>query len=399
MKYVIVLCDGMADFPIPILENKTPLEYAYIPNMHFLAKNGQVGKMKTIFENLPIESAVANMGILGYEPSVYYPNGRASFEALAQGIAIGDNNLAFRCNLISLNHDKIKDFTSANISDGHAKNLISHFKINNADIKIFPGQSYRNLLIVRNTDVCPKDIITSPPHMNIKKSIKDILPQGRTPESKKLAKILSELMLDSINQLSSLNKYYKTEGDMFWLWSPSSTPSLPNFYEKYNLSGSIVAALDFLKGIGAAANMNFEDVPDTNGYIDTSYENKLKYAIKSLETNDFVYIHINAPDEEGHNRNALNKVKSIENIDHKILGPLILNLREQYGNNFRLAILPDHYTAVKDGKHYGFDVPFLVYGKDIQSDKLNEFTEKEAAKSKFNIISYNFLNYFFKNNV
>lgn len=152
-----------------------------------------------------------------------------------------------------------------------------------------------------------------------------------------------------------------------------------------------MAAMDFLKGIGVAANMNFEDIPNTNGYIDTSYENKLKYTIKALEDNDFVYVHINAPDEEGHKRNAKGKVEAIENIDHKIIAPLILHLRKKYEENFRIAVLPDHYTAVKDGKHYDFEVPFLIYGKEIKPDNKIEFTEKEAEKSELVIKSVNFL--------
>ena len=151
MKYVIIIPDGMSDFPIPELENKTPMEYAYMPNMHYLAKNGVVGNMQTSFENLPVGSIVANMGILGFNPYKYYPNGRASFEALAQGISLNENDIAFRCNLISVDDsNKITDFTANNISDGHAKSLVSHYKTENKNIKIFPGQSYRNILIYRN---------------------------------------------------------------------------------------------------------------------------------------------------------------------------------------------------------------------------------------------------------
>lgn len=382
----------MADFRIPELNNKTPMEYAYIPNMHYLAKNGITGNMQTSFKNLPIGSIVANMSILGFNPNNYYPNGRASFEALAQGISLSKNDIAFRCNLISIDNDgKIIDFTAENISDGNAKNIVSHFKIKNKNIKIFPGQSYRNILIYKNVNIKADEIITCEPHMNIGEYFTGKLPKGNSDESKKIAEQLTEQIESSKTQLKELNKYFKTKGDMFWVWSPSSSPNLPNFFEKYKMSGTIIAAMDFLKGIGVAANMNFEDIPETNGYLDTNYDNKLKYAIKALETSDFVYIHINAPDEEGHNKNATNKVKAIENIDNKIIGPLMLHLRDKYKNNFRIAVMPDHYTAVKDGKHYDVDIPFLIYGKNIIPDNSVEFTEAAASRTKHKVISYEFI--------
>ena len=392
MKYIIIIPDGMADFPIPELGNKTPMEYAYIPNMHYLAKNGVVGKMQTSFENLPVGSIVANMSILGFNPYKYYPNGRASFEALAQGISLNEKDIAFRCNLISLDDKgKITDFTADNISDGNAKNIVSHYKTNNKNIKIFPGQSYRNILIYRNANVKSEEIKTFEPHMNVGENYEEKLPEGKSENSTLIAKELTEQIQQSKIQLEKLNKYHKTKGDMFWIWSPSSAPTLPNFFDRYKITGTIVAAMDFLKGIGVSSNMNFEDIPDTNGYLDTNYDNKLKYAIKALETDDFVYIHINAPDEEGHSKNAKNKVKAIENIDNKIVAPLMLHLREKYEDNFRIAIMPDHYTAVKDGKHYDFDVPFLIYGKNITTDSSTEFTEKEAKNKDSKVIAYEFL--------
>jgi len=395
MKYIIVLADGMADFKVPELGNKTPMEYAYCPNMNYLARNGQVGRMKTIYENLPVGSIVANMAILGFNPYKYYPQGRASFEALAQGIQLNKNDMALRCNLISINEGlRITDFTSGNISDGHAKNIVSHLKINNHSFRIFPGQSYRNLLILRDISIHPNELKFFEPHCNIGRSIHEILPKALSEKSKPLADELSDFMLDTISQIKELNKRFKTKADMIWFWSPSSMPNLPSFAEKFKINGSIVAAMDFLKGIGVSAQMDFEDIPDTNGYIDTNYENKLSYAKKMLLDNDLVYIHINAPDEEGHNRNPHLKAKSIEYIDNRILGPLMIHLREQYQDDFRIAVLPDHYTAVKDGQHYGIDVPFLLYGKDILPDQIVDFSEESAERSDFKLISYNFMEYF-----
>jgi 2,3-bisphosphoglycerate-independent phosphoglycerate mutase len=396
MKYIIVIADGMADFPVESLDNKTPMEYAYAPNMNYLAKHGQIGLMKTIFEQLPVGSIVANLGILSYDPHAYHPHGRASFEALAQGISINSNDIAFRCNLISLSPDKkkITDFTAGNISDGHAKNIISHMKLTNKNIELIPGQSYRGLLIYRNANISPAAIKTHEPHCNIGSSIDTIMPSGKTAEGADLAKTISTFLSDSIEQINQLNLYFKTKADMLWVWSPSSKPELPNFYDKFNLSGAIVASMDFLKGIGASAQMHFEDIPDTNGYIDTNYRNKLTYAKRFIDAHDLVYIHVNAPDEEGHKKDPFGKVKAIEHIDNQIIGPLVLHLREKYANDFRIAVLPDHYTAVKDGHHYAFDVPFLIYGKDIPRDEFVEFSENEAKKSPVHLISFDFLKYF-----
>lgn len=400
MKNVVILGDGMSDFEVPELQNKTPLEYGYLPNMNYLAQNGQVGMMKTIYEDLPVGSIVANMAILGFDPYKYYPNGRASFEALAQGIHLKSNDIAFRCNLISLDENLcISDFTSGNISDGDAKSIITKLDLEDYDVEIFPGQSYRNLIIIRNTDVNVTDIESFEPHCNIKTNINQILPNGKTPEANKLIEKLRSIMLSSIDQIGKLNEQFETKADMIWLWSPSSYPSLPSFYEVFGKKGAIVAAMDFLKGIGVSSGMRFEDIPDVNGYIDTSYANKLKYAKYFLEHNDFVYVHINAPDEEGHNKDPYKKVEAMENIDHEIIGPLVRHMRDKYGDDFRVAVFPDHYTAVKDGHHCTNDIPFLVYGKGIEKDEINTYSEKSGATSLLHLKSTDFLKFFFNESI
>ena len=400
MKYVVVIGDGMSDFEIPEFQNRTPLEYGYLPNMNYLAQNGQVGMMKTIYENLPVGSIVANMAILGFDPYEHYPNGRASFEALAQGIHLKPNDIAFRCNLISLDENQcISDFTSGNISDGDAKNIITKLDLSDYGVEIFPGQSYRNLIIIRNTEVNVTNIKSFEPHCNIGTNVNQVLPKGKTPKANELIKKLRSIMLSSIDQIKKLNDRLETKADMIWLWSPSSYPSLPLFYEKFAKKGAIVAAMDFLKGIGVSSGMRFEDIPEVNGYINTNYSNKLKYAIDFLEHNDFVYVHINAPDEEGHNKDAYKKVEAIEHIDHEIIGPLIRHMRNKYPDDFRIAVLPDHYTAVKDGHHYTHDIPFLVFGKGIEQDDITTYSEKSGSASTLHLKSIDFLNFFFNESI
>lgn len=383
----------MADFKLKELGDKTPLAYAYAPNMNYLAKNGQLGIMKTIFDGLPVGSIVANMGIMGYDPNIYHPNGRASFEALAQGIPVHNNDIVFRCNLISVDDNgRISDFTAGNISDGLAKSIITNLDFSYDNIEIFPGQSYRNLLVFRNVDAKASDVSTEEPHRNRGGEIETLFPKGETTQANKVAKILSEMMWSSKEQIEKLNEQFNTKASMIWPWSPSSKPMLPNFYKTYGKKAAIVAAMDFLKGMGVSAQMHFEDIPGATGYIDTSYENKLSYTKEFLETNDLVYVHINSTDEEGHNRNVQGKIQAIEDIDHRFLGPLLLHLRKVYGNDFRLALLPDHITAVHDGHHYVDDIPYLLYGKNVAVDQAVEYTEDEGQKSSKHVVSFNFMN-------
>ena len=393
-RYVVVLIDGAADLPIPELDNRTPLEAANIPNIDYLAKNGKTGLMQTMYLGLPLGSIVANLGILGYNPLRYYPNGRASFEALAKGIYLDNNDIAFRCNLLSLKDGRISDFTANNITNLNAHRIIDNIKIPDDKIKLSPGQSYRNLLILKNTKFNSSEIKAFEPHMNVGKEIKDLLLKGTTEESKKTAEYLNNFMLDTIKQLKVLNKKYNSGADMLFLWSPSSVPTLSSFHRKFGIDGAIVAGLDFLKGIGIAARMAVKNTKGSTGYSNTDLKEKLRDAKNHLIHNDFVFIHINAPDEESHNRNVKKKVKIIEKIDKEIVGPILEYLEDKFGSNYRIALLPDHYTYLEDGKHGDKPVPYLLYGKGIKRDKVKEFSEREIESKNNNILkSYEFLHF------
>ncbi|MBN1896576.1 MAG: 2,3-bisphosphoglycerate-independent phosphoglycerate mutase [Candidatus Aenigmarchaeota archaeon] len=394
MKYVVIIPDGACDFPQKSLDGKTPLEAAKTPNMDFIAKNGQTGLMQTSFHNLPIGSIVANMGILGYNPLEYYPNGRASFEALAQGIELKKNDIVFRCNLISVKKGRIVDFTSNMISDYLGRKIIESIKTDSG-FELYPGQSYRNLLILRNAKFRASDIICFEPHMNIGEKVNERLPVGTTFDSIEYAKKLNKFILDSVKQLTSMNEKYATSADMLWPWSPSHKPSIPSFEEKYGMKGGIVAGLDFMRGIGMAAAMEAEEIPGTTGYIDTDLKAKLNTAERMLEKMDFVFIHVNAPDEESHAQNTNKKIKSIENIDKEIVGPIIKFL-ESTKEDFRIAIIVDHYTLLNDKTHNNKSVPFAIYGAGIKRNGSESYTEKEIErKSNGSLIkSYKFMKSF-----
>jgi len=376
MKYVIIIGDGMVDLPIDDLNGKTPLEVADIKNLNFITKNGKTGLMQTMYPGLPVGSIVANMAILGFDPRAYYPNGRASFEALAQNIFLDKNDIAFRCNLISTENSKIKSFSADLIENKTALNIIDNlnFKIN--DIEIYAGQSYRNTLVLRNSKFHAQDVKAYEPHMNIGKNFKDIMLEGKDDESKYGVKILNDLMLKSIDKINEINIKLNSKANMIWLWSPSSTPNLPEFKEKYGIKGSIVAGLDFMRGIGIASGMDTKEIKGATGYIDTNLKEKLKYAKNFLRNNDLVYVHINAPDEESHEHNTKNKIFAIERIDKEIIGPLKEFLDEEFKDNYRIVILPDHYTLISDGTHRDNPVPYVIYGKSVKKDDVEVFNEK-----------------------
>lgn len=395
-KYVIVIIDGAADLPVPELVNKTPLEYAAISNIDSITREGQAGLMRTMYPGLPLGSIVANLGILGYNPLRYYPNGRASFEALAQDIYLAENEIAFRCNLVSVRDGILTDFTSGNISDEQAMVIVDNIQYDDNYYKLYPGQSYRNLLIVSGVKCNPGELQCSEPHMHIGEKIGELLIKGEGNQGVEVAKRLNEFMMDSASQIRKLNDELKMSADMLFLWSPSSEPRLPSFHKKYGIDGAVISGLDFLRGIGIAARMEARKVPGANGYSDTDLKSKLKYSIDSLKYNDLVFIHVNAPDEESHNKDVEAKIRIIEKIDSNLIGPLKNQLDQQYGGNYRLAILPDHYTFVGDGKHGDQHVPYVIYGTGIKPDDVQFFSEKEADKKGSLIVSYEFMDFFLK---
>ncbi len=394
MKYVIIIGDGMADMPIKELGWKTPLEHAKIPNINFLAKNGKTGLIQTIYQSLPVGSIVANLGILGYNPARFYPNGRASFEAHAQGISVGKNDIALRCNLISLKDNTISDFTSGMIKTDDARNIISSIKTGCKNVELYSGQSYRHLLIIRDANFEAGDLITSEPHSNIGKDISSMMVRGRTKDAEEGAKMINVILLDSIRQIKELNGKFRTKADMLWVWSPSSSPILPSFKERYGITGSVVAGLDFMRGIGLAAGMETKEIPGATGYADTNIEEKIKYAKKFIRKNDFVFIHYNAPDEESHQHNVQGKVSTIEQLDKRIVGPMLKFLEEEFKGNFRIAVMPDHYTQLVDGKHREYPVPYLVYGKGISKGDSDQYNENSIRQKNKNVlISYEFMDF------
>ena len=361
MKYIILLGDGMPDYPIDELGGKTPLEYAKTPNMDFIAKNGTVGCVKTIPDGFPPGSDVSNLSILGYDPAKYY-TGRAPLEAASIGVKLSPTDVAFRCNLVTLKPTDseliMEDFSAGHISTEEAKELISAIdkKLGTEEIKFYPGVSYRHLMVWKNGS---NNLKLAPPHDISGKNIKSYIPQGDR------ANILTELMNSSQMVLSNhkINKERKNNGknpaNSIWLWGHGKAPTMPTLKERFNLTGSIIAAVDLMKGIGIYAGLTPIDVPGATGYIDTNYEGKADYALKELENKDFVYLHVEAPDEAAHNGSLKNKIKAIEDFDKRVVGRILEGIKKF--KEYRILVVSDHPSPISIKTHSAENVPFAIY--------------------------------------
>lgn len=380
MKTLVLLCDGMADYPVKELGNKTPMGASVTPNMDKLAKKSYMGLVKTVADNMKPGSDVANLAVLGYDPQVYY-SGRSPFEAGSIGIDMKPTDVSLRCNLVTLSDEAdyadktIIDYCADDISTAEAKEIVKtlaeHF--NNDEFQLYAGVSYRHCLIWNNgtTDVGT----LTPPHDITGKPIKDYIPSH--PNAKKLYDIMVESY--DILKYHPVNKAREAKGlrpaNSMWLWGEGTRKALMPFEEKYGLKGSIISAVDLLKGIGKFSGMNVVDVEGATGYIDTNFEGKANAAIEEFKNGqDFVYVHVEAPDECGHRHEIENKKKSLELIDEKILGP-VLNALEEY-DDYKVLIMPDHATPLELRTHTNDPIPFLMYHKKGEVEGKDEFTEQ-----------------------
>lgn len=391
MKSVIVIIDGLSDEPIKELKDKTPLEASFIPNIQYMANRGNMGRIKTTFNGFPIESMICIMGLIGYEPEKFYPAGRSSFEAMAKGISLYDGDLILRCNIVTadLEKQKLIDFTAGQISDTNARKIISKIKLPHDNWELYPGQSYRNTLIIRGAGIDVNKIKCFEPHMNIGKNINEILPISSDDKTLNLVKEIKEFLINTQKQIKEMDSL-ECDANMLWVWSPSKKAIWPSFKERTNLDAVFVGGLDFLHGIAMAANIDFEIIPGATGYIDTDYSAKAEYAIRYLDKYDFVLVHINAADEEAHLHNYKGKIEAIEKVDKYIIAPILDELRKKYNDSFRIAVLGDHMTKCIDGKHGDDAVPYVLYGNNIENENGLQFCEKNC-KNFTSSSSLNFL--------
>lgn len=377
MKYIILVGDGMCDYPIAELDNKTPLEYAKTPNMDFLAKNGKVGLAKTIPEGMAAASDVANLAIFGYDPRVYYC-GRGPLEAVNLGVELGLDDIAFRCNLITVSDDKLIDYSAGHISTKEAAVLIKYLdeKLKTSEVRFYSGVSYRHLAVIRNKGLKARCV---PPHDIIGREFKKYLPRGQDAQflislMQESRKILSE---HEVNQVRLDLK--ENPANMIWLWGQGKKPALPSFKDKYGIRGSAISAVDLIKGIGRLAGLEIINVEGATGYYDTNYQGKAEAALASLKNKDLVYLHVEAPDEASHNGDLQQKILAIERFDTLVLGTILEALKNN--QDYRILLMPDHATPLSLRTHTSDNVCFVMYGKGISASGLEGFNEQEAKKS------------------
>lgn len=363
MKYVVLIGDGMADRPLNELGGLTPLQRAATPHMDRLAREGTFGRVHTVPRGFPPGSDVANLSILGYDPARYY-TGRAPLEAASIGVRLEEQDVAYRCNLVTLNFSDrttpvMEDYSSGHITTEEARTLIGALKceLERGDISFSPGVSYRHLMVWNGGS---DEVECTPPHDILGKEIGPYLPKGRGEE------VLRDLMRRSVGILEGhpLHKMRiesgKRPANSIWLWGQGRRPSLPPYREKYNVTGALISAVDLTKGLGIYAGFEVLKVPGATGWLDTNYEGKVQYALEALRKADFVYLHVEAPDEAGHSGDYKNKLKAIEDFDARVVGPVLKGLEERF-TEYRVLLMPDHPTPIELRTHSADPVPFVIY--------------------------------------
>jgi len=399
MKYLVFLADGMADEPVSELKGKTPLEVANTPGLDSLAKSGAQGTLLTIPKPFPSSSDAANLSVLGYDLAKNYC-GRGPIEAASKNIELKEDEIAFRCNLITLREDILEDYAAGQIDQKSADDLISllNKELGNEKIVFYPGVSYRNLLILKGEEFSDK-VGYHKPDSNQGKKWKDVLPYAFTLEGKITAEVINKLIDDSIKILANaspnidLMKNNKKPANCIWLWSPGRKPHLESFEQKYHKKGAVISAVGVILGIGKLTKMEAIKPDGATGFIDTNYENKIEAALDALKRNDFVYLHLEAIDECSHMGNLDLKIKAIEAFDRRLVSPVL----EKIDDEVVIGVLPDHPVPIKLRKHTRTPVPFLISGENVPKDGNTEYSEKTAVKGSFGLLDkYTFLDTLFK---
>ncbi len=390
MKYIIILGDGMADEPIASLDNKTCLQAAHKPNIDKIAALGCSGLLDTIPEGFAPGSEIANMSVMGYDvPKVF--EGRGSLEAASMGIAIGDDEMAMRCNLICIENGKIRNHSAGHISNEEAGELIQFLQkeLGNEIISFYPGVSYRHLLKIRNGK---KQIKCTPPHDVPGTPFADVMITPTSDEAVATAELLNDLILRSQTLLENhpvnLKRAAagKDKANSIWPWSPGYKPDMKTLLELYNLkSGSVISAVDLIRGIGVYAGLKVIEVDGITGLYNTNYEGKAKAAIEALRTDDFVYLHIEASDEAGHEGDVELKIKTIEYLDARVVKP-IFEAVSGWDEPVTIAILPDHPTPCAIKTHTSKPVPFIIYRPGETPDEVMVYDEFAAEKGGYGLL-------------
>ena len=391
MKRIIILGDGMADLPVERLGGKTLLQYAHKPMMDQLAREGRCGRLVTVPEGFPPGSEVANTAILGYDLNKVY-EGRGPLEAASIGYEMADDDFAIRCNIITLEDGKIITHNGGNLETEDARVLIDYLNKHLASdrVKFICGIQYRHLLVIKGGN---KHITCAPPHDHPNEEWRSLLVKANIPEAQETADLINDLILKSQELLAkhpyNLAKAAKGErqANSIWPWSGGYRPSMQTLMEQYPQvkCGAVISAVDLIQGIGKYAGLRIIKVPGATGLANTNYEGKAQAAIDALRTDDFVFVHVEASDEAGHDGDLELKLKTIEYLDQRLITPIYKEVRE-WDEPVCIAVLPDHLTPVEQRIHVGQPVPFLIWHRDIEADDVQQYDEVSCVSGVYGLL-------------
>lgn len=384
MKYLVLIGDGMADFPLDELGGKTPLEAAATPAMDEMARSGECGLFCPIPEGLPAGSDIGNLSLFGYDPRKTF-SGRAPIEAARQGIRLSKDQVAFRCNLVTLEDGEMRSFTSGHISTPEADELIAALNdaiAGDGSVRFHTGVSYRHLAIVTAGPVSTEQLVAlkcTPPHDISGQRFAEYLPRGEGQDfvrrlMERSRPVLADHPINAARQAEG-----KPPATSIWLWGQGQAPRMESYRDRFGLTGAVISAVDLVKGIGVCAGLEIIDVPGATGYLDTNYAGKVEAAIDALDRVDFVYLHVEAPDETGHEGRADLKVQAIEDFDRQVVAPC--RAHAQARGDVRILVAPDHVTAISTRTHAGGPVPFALCGPGIDPNGATAYSESEGART------------------
>ena len=390
MKTIIVVGDGMADSPVPDLNDQTPLMAANTPAMDQISKEGQNGLFRTIEPDMPAGSAVANLSILGYDPQTTF-NGRGVLEAASLGVTLSETDLAARINLISAEDGRIRSHSAGHISSEEAHQLIrdleNHFR--HLNIRLVPGLSYRHVLVVPGGD---PNLKCAPPHNHIGEQMNELLVQPLSPQAKSTSDLFNRLIAESQTLLRDhpINRKRVTEGlqpaNSLWPWSPGLRPKMNTFQERFGIRGAVISGVDVIKGLGIYAGFDVITVKGATGLSDTNYEGKADACLQALKTHDLVYVHVEAPDEAGHEQNLELKIQCIEELDARLIQRILDGSQDDQFQPV-IAVLPDHPTPIALGIHTRDPVPVVIRDPRIEPDRVSRFDEVSAKSGGLGLLA------------
>ena len=381
MKYIILVPDGVADEPVKVLGGRTPLEAGNTPHMDFLARNGLSGLVQTIPDGMHPGSDVGNLSLMGYNPQGAL-SGRAPLEAANLGIELKENEIAFRCNLVNVQQGKMIDFSAGHISIEEADLIMKDIaaRLNDDQVTYYTGKSYRHICVIKTSDVKAFQAVScTPPHDIMDQPFDGYLPQGSQ------AKIILEQMrrAEPILKDHPVNvariKAGKLPANMTWFWGQGERPKLEPYLQRFGVTGGVISAVDLVNGIGRLVGLKIISVPGVTGYLDTNFRGKAEYALESLKDDDFVFVHVEATDEMGHNGDAKGKVEAVERFDADVVGTVLAWAKGR--DDVRILVSPDHPTPLEKRTHTRAPVPFVMYGKGIESNRLDGYNERLAIQA------------------